>query len=115
MSTRTTSSLLKMIRTITLSDGKKIPAMGWGNGTAGLGHSGSKAITKGEYALRQGVRHIDTAQMYGSETETGMAIKQAEVARADIWVTSKRACIPCHVLCADVAKTDLCYLPTSVR
>ena len=91
MPTRTASNLLNMVRTITLPDGKKIPAIGWGNGTAGLNNSGPKAITKGEYALRQGVRHIDTAQMYGSETETGMAIKEAGIAREEIWVTSKCA------------------------
>ena len=51
-----------MVRTITLNDGKKIPAMAWGNGTGGLAHSGQKAIDMGAVALKAGILHIDTAQ-----------------------------------------------------
>ena len=78
-----------MVRTITLSDGKKIPAIAWGNGTGGLSASGQKAVDKGAYALGLGVIHIDTAQLYETEKETALAILQAGVNKADIWVTTK--------------------------
>lgn len=52
-----------MVRTITLNDGKKIPALGWGNGTGGQNSSNQKAIDTGKAALEAGILHIDTAQV----------------------------------------------------
>ncbi|ORX40090.1 NADP-dependent oxidoreductase domain-containing protein [Kockovaella imperatae] len=78
-----------MVRTISLSDGKKIPAVGWGNGTQGIQKSGRKAIDLGVLALKAGVLHIDTAQLYGTEKETGEAIKEAGLKPEDVWVTTK--------------------------
>ena len=52
-----------MVRTISLNDGKKIPALGWGNGTGGIQKSGHKATDLGATALRAGILHIDTAQV----------------------------------------------------
>ena len=40
-------------------------------------------------ALEAGYRHIDTAQMYGNETEVGETIAKSGLARADVFVTSK--------------------------
>ena len=53
----------KMVRKFTLSDGKVIPALGWGSGTGGLASSGSKATDMGVVALKAGILHIDTAQV----------------------------------------------------
>jgi diketogulonate reductase-like aldo/keto reductase len=78
-----------MVRTITLSDGKKIPAIGWGNGTGGLQKSGSKAVDIGKVALEAGIHHIDTAQYYETEEETRDAIAASGLKRADVWVTTK--------------------------
>ncbi|WRT64123.1 uncharacterized protein IL334_001052 [Kwoniella shivajii] len=78
-----------MPRTITLSDGKAIPALGWGNGSGGLNGKEDPAIEFGITALKAGIKHIDTAELYKTEVATGEAIKQAGAKKDDIWVTSK--------------------------
>lgn len=40
-------------------------------------------------ALRLGYRHIDTARMYGNETEIGAGIREERVNRSDIFITTK--------------------------
>ncbi|MGM0422793.1 MAG: aldo/keto reductase [Pseudomonadota bacterium] len=40
-------------------------------------------------ALDVGYRHIDTAQIYGNEKEVGTAIKNADIPRSDIFLTTK--------------------------
>ncbi|GEN29413.1 2,5-diketo-D-gluconate reductase B [Halovibrio variabilis] len=40
-------------------------------------------------ALEAGYRHIDTAQFYGNETEVGEAIRDSDVPRSDIFLTTK--------------------------
>ncbi|WWC58346.1 uncharacterized protein I303_100886 [Kwoniella dejecticola CBS 10117] len=78
-----------MTRTIKLSDGKVIPAIGWGNGTGGLFGNHDPAVENGIAALKAGIYHIDTAECYKTEEATAEAIKQAGVKREDIWVTTK--------------------------
>ncbi|KAK6905479.1 hypothetical protein I204_05429 [Kwoniella mangroviensis CBS 8886] len=78
-----------MSRTIKLSDGKSIPAIGWGNGTGGLFGNHDPAITSGVQALKSGISHIDTAEVYKTEQATYEALKQAGVKRADVWITTK--------------------------
>lgn len=51
--------------TFTLFDGKKIPVIGWGNGS---GNARKTAVVSGEIALKSGVRHIDTAQVCAIRT-----------------------------------------------
>lgn len=41
------------------------------------------------HALKAGYRHIDTAQMYGNETEVGEAVAASGVARDEIFITTK--------------------------
>ena len=64
--------------------------MPWGNGTRGIEHSGTKASDLGVLALKEGVLHINTAQVYGTGKETGEAIKATGIRREDVWVTTKR-------------------------
>jgi len=40
-------------------------------------------------ALNMGYRHIDTAQIYGNETEVGAGIEQAAVDREDVFLATK--------------------------
>ena len=40
-------------------------------------------------ALRAGYRHIDTATMYGNESEVGRALTEGDVDRSDVFVTTK--------------------------
>lgn len=59
------------------------------NGTGGIERSGQKAIDLGAVALKAGILHIDTAQIYGTEAETWGAIEKAGFKREDVWVTTK--------------------------
>ena len=40
-------------------------------------------------ALALGYRHLDTAQMYGNEAEVGQAMRDSDVPRDQVWVTTK--------------------------
>lgn len=59
---------------------------------AGLGTyklTGNEGIKSIEDALQIGYRHIDTAQVYNNEVETGKAIRNSMVDREKIFVTTK--------------------------
>jgi diketogulonate reductase-like aldo/keto reductase len=71
------------------------------NGTGGIERSGQKAIDLGAAALKAGILHIDTAQIYGTEAETHGAIEKAGLKRGDVWVTSKSKVIFAHMNQAD--------------
>jgi len=71
---------------ITLNDGTKIPAIGFG--TFMIPADGS-TYTAVKEALKAGYRHIDTAAAYFNEEEVGKAIKDSGVARNEIFLTSK--------------------------
>lgn len=71
-----------------LLDGTSIPWLAWGNGT---GQAKKDAIESGKLALEAGIRHIDTAQLYENEEETGAAISKSSVPREEVYVTSKSA------------------------
>jgi diketogulonate reductase-like aldo/keto reductase len=43
----------------------------------------------GKIAVQAGLRHIDTAQGYDNEKETGQVISAISIPRDDLWVTSK--------------------------
>lgn len=59
----TRTQLNEKTRTQQLNDGKRIPALAWGNGSSGLTASGEMAATLGANALLAGISHIDTAQV----------------------------------------------------
>ncbi len=63
----------------------KIPKIGLGTYKL-TGTEGQKAI---ENALKAGYRHIDTAKMYGNESEVGKAIINSGISREEIFVTTK--------------------------
>jgi 2,5-diketo-D-gluconate reductase B len=65
--------------------GARLPALGLGTWQL----SGNVARRMVGYALEVGYRHIDTAQMYGNESEVGAAIANSGVARDDFWLTTK--------------------------
>jgi 2,5-diketo-D-gluconate reductase B len=65
--------------------GARIPGLGLGTWQL----DGSAARRMVGYALEIGYRHIDTAQMYGNETEVGAAIASSGVPRDEIWLTTK--------------------------
>lgn len=51
-----------------------------------------KALAGGAFALKSGIYHIDTAQIYGTEKEAGEAIQKADLKREDVYITTKRMC-----------------------
>ncbi|KRM94506.1 methylglyoxal reductase [Lentilactobacillus senioris DSM 24302 = JCM 17472] len=71
--------------TYTLSNGNKIPVVGFGTWQA----DGDEAYDSVLAALKAGYRHIDTAAGYGNEEFVGQAIKDSGVDRKDIFVTTK--------------------------
>ena len=42
-----------------------------------------------KWALETGLRHIDTAAIYGNEEEVGLALKEASIPREEIFITTK--------------------------
>lgn len=70
---------------IVTARGAKVPALGFG--TFELHRSEVfEAVT---VALEVGYRHIDTAQIYGNESEVGEAIAESGVPREEIFLTTK--------------------------
>ena len=65
----------------------EIPVLGFGTWNL----SGKSCIESVEDALAMGYRHIDTARMYGNETEVGKAIRNSGVKREDIYLVTKIA------------------------
>ena len=71
---------------ITLNDGNKIPAIGFGTFQIPADGSTYEAV---KTALSLGIRHIDTAVAYFDEQEVGQAVKDSGIPRSEIWITSK--------------------------
>ena len=71
---------------ITLNDGNKIPAVGFGVFMIPNDGSTYKAVTQ---ALKAGYRHIDTAAAYFNEAEVGKAVRDSGIPREEIFITSK--------------------------
>jgi 2,5-diketo-D-gluconate reductase B len=65
--------------------GAEVPALGFGTWQI----EGADAREAVRDALEIGYRHIDTAKAYGNEREVGAGIRDAGVAREDIWLTTK--------------------------
>ncbi len=72
-------------RTVKLNSGFEMPLNGIGTYSL-TGDTCYNAITS---ALNSGVRLIDTAYMYGNEKEIGLAIKNSNVPREEIFIITK--------------------------
>ncbi|MBO8415666.1 MAG: aldo/keto reductase [Proteobacteria bacterium] len=71
---------------ITLNDGNKIPAVGFG---VFLIDNNGPAYESVLTALKAGYRHIDTAAAYFNEEDVGRAVRDSGIPRNEIFVTSK--------------------------
>ena len=71
---------------ITLNNGKKMPCLGLGVYKASEGGEVESAI---QYALAIGYRLIDTAAIYYNESGVGKAVKDSNVVRSEIFITTK--------------------------
>src|SRR6476620_4828813 len=73
------------VPTLTLNNQTTIPQLGFGVYQVPPAQT-ADTVTK---AFAAGYRHIDTAQMYGNEQETGEAIAASGIPRDELFVTSK--------------------------
>ncbi|MFS8046324.1 aldo/keto reductase [Rhizobium sp. BR 314] len=67
------------------ANGASIPALGFGT----FRMPGPDTQRMVEHVLRNGYRHIDTAQIYGNEADVGDGILRSGIARADLFLTTK--------------------------
>lgn len=74
------------MKSFKLNDGNEIPAIGFGTFEIPADGTTYKTVQK---ALDFGIRHIDTAAAYFNEKEVGSAVKDSEVDREEVWITSK--------------------------
>jgi 2,5-diketo-D-gluconate reductase A len=70
---------------VTLSNGVRMPQLGYGVYQVGQGEC-ERCVVE---ALEAGYRHIDTAQSYFNERQVGAAIAASPVAREDVFLTTK--------------------------
>ncbi len=71
---------------ITLNNGVKMPAVGFGVFRITDETECEEAVLK---AIQAGYRHIDTASAYGNERAVGKAIKRSNVSREELFITTK--------------------------
>lgn len=83
--------------TYTLSNGIKIPKVGFGTWQT---KSGEEAYNSVGWAIDAGYRHIDTAYAYDNEESVGKAIADSGVDRKDIFLATK---LPSHIKSYDGA------------
>lgn len=67
------------------ANGARIPTPGFGTMTL----KENVCVDMVSAALRDGYRHLDTAQMYGNEREVGEGMRASGVRREDIFLTTK--------------------------
>ncbi|OAA59429.1 aldo/keto reductase [Cordyceps fumosorosea ARSEF 2679] len=78
-----------------LNDGHTIPMLGYGLGTANFkaasakGKFDQKVVDSTKEAIAKGFRHLDGAEVYGNEEELGAAIKESNVPREELYITTK--------------------------
>jgi len=70
----------------TLSNGVKLPKIGFGTWQVANGDEAYQSVL---LALKNGYRHIDTAEGYGNEESVAKAILDSKIPRSEIFVTSK--------------------------
>ena len=76
----------KLTDTYTLSNGVRIPVVGFGTWQSPDGEIARNAV---RVALESGYRHIDTAAAYGNEESVGAGIRLSGVRREEIFLTTK--------------------------
>ena len=69
-----------------LNNGVEIPYLGLGVYQLPPGRITQRVV---KYALKIGYRHIDTAMVYGNETDVGTALRESEIRRDEVFITTK--------------------------
>jgi len=78
--------MLDIHATIRLNNGSAIPRLGLGVWQIPDGQPVIQAVS---WALEAGYRHFDTAKIYGNESGVGEAIRNSQIPREKIWITTK--------------------------
>ncbi|HJT46596.1 MAG TPA: aldo/keto reductase [Nitrososphaeraceae archaeon] len=69
-----------------LNNGVEIPQLGLGVYQSPPGRITQRVV---RYALNIGYRHIDTAYIYGNESDVGKAVLESGVSREEVFITTK--------------------------
>jgi diketogulonate reductase-like aldo/keto reductase len=69
-----------------LNNGVKIPLLGLGVYRSPPGKTTERAVS---YALKIGYRHVDTAYLYGNESDVGKALRESGLRREEVFITTK--------------------------
>ena len=69
-----------------LADGREMPMLGLGVWQV---PDGPECVNAVRWALELGYRHIDTAQAYGNEQSVGRAVRDSDVPREELFITTK--------------------------
>jgi diketogulonate reductase-like aldo/keto reductase len=67
-------------------EGEEVPALGFGTASMDTDEERERAIAA---ALAAGYRHLDTAQIYGSEPAVGGSVRNADANREEVFITTK--------------------------
>ena len=76
----------KFSDTVTLTNGVKMPCIGYGTWQTPDGDVARKCVFE---AIKAGYRHIDTAAAYGNEESVGAGIKDSGITRDELFITTK--------------------------
>jgi diketogulonate reductase-like aldo/keto reductase len=71
---------------VTLNNGVEMPYFGLGVFQTDPGAETQNAV---RYAIEAGYRHVDTAKIYENEQDVGIAVKNSDLSREDIFITTK--------------------------
>jgi diketogulonate reductase-like aldo/keto reductase len=77
---------MKLESTIVLNNGVAIPRLGLGMYRSPKGRASLSTVL---FALQFGYRHVDTAALYKNEREVGEAVRESEIQRDRIFITTK--------------------------
>jgi diketogulonate reductase-like aldo/keto reductase len=78
--------LLSLESGVKLNNGVEIPRLGLGVYQSPPGRITQRIV---RYALKIGYRHIDTAMVYGNETDVGRSLRESGVRREEVFITTK--------------------------
>jgi methylglyoxal/glyoxal reductase len=94
----------KIPPTLKLNNGADIPRIGLGVWKI----DNTKVIQVVKWALQAGYRHIDTAKVYGNEAGVGQGIRESEIKRSEIFVTTKLSVF-------DIRRPELAFAESLAR
>ncbi|KAK2755662.1 hypothetical protein FQN54_005811 [Arachnomyces sp. PD_36] len=89
------ANLIDNFPSVKFNDGASVPVIGYGTGTAwfkrgdGADEVDRNLVESTKTAIKLGYHHLDGAEVYGTEPELGIAIKESGVSREKLFVTGK--------------------------